>query len=232
MCGTAPCEPGTPDNPWDSDGDTIPDYNSPDSDGDTIPDSTELKIDTDGDGNLDIYDLDSDGDTIPDAEEKDLFYTTPEGVKTLCVISPDCDGDGLPDGDEVNCDPQKYPFAATNTRLSHDSDGDGGSDAAEYAAAQFAIEQNKNCEETKKCYKIPSLTQIGQFELISSPDQVICDAAVEVKDIFDFYFELPKNGPEKSDNSSSRHRFQNSTSSSISTSPARCKQKSTISKVS
>ena len=200
LCGTAPCEPGTPDNPWDSDGDTIPDYNSPDSDGDTIPDSTELKIDTDGDGNLDIYDLDSDGDTIPDAEEKDLFYTTPEGVKTLCVISPDCDGDGLPDGDEVNCDPQKYPFAATNTRLSHDSDGDGGSDAAEYAAAQFAIEQNKNCEETKKCYKIPSLTQIGQFELISSPDQVICDAAVEVKDIFDFYFELPKNGPEKSDN--------------------------------
>ena len=150
LCGTAPCEPGTPDNPWDSDGDTIPDYNSPDSDGDTIPDSTELKIDTDGDGNLDIYDLDSDGDTIPDAEEKDLFYTTPEGVKTLCVISPDCDGDGLPDGDEVNCDPQKYPFAATNTRLSHDSDGDGGSDAAEYAAAQFAIEQNKNCEETKK----------------------------------------------------------------------------------
>ena len=177
-----------------------PDYNSPDSDGDTIPDSTELKIDTDGDGNLDIYDLDSDGDTIPDAEEKDLFYTTPEGVKTLCVISPDCDGDGLPDGDEVNCDSQKYPFVATNTRLSPDSDGDGGSDAAEYAAAQFAIEQNKNCEETKKCYKIPSLTQIGQFELISSPDQVICDAAVEVKDIFDFYFELPKNGPEKSDN--------------------------------
>ena len=44
------------------------------------------------------------------------------------------------------------------------------------------------------------MTQIGHFELISSPDQVICDAAVEVKDIFDFYFELPKNGPEKSDN--------------------------------
>lgn len=201
------------EDPIDSDSDTIPDFLSLDADGNGIPDAVEglCKVNRDengdplrdDDGNIVVADSckpftlngvvvksvdgiplsDTNGDTIPDFQ------------------SYDNDGDGLPDGDEVNCDPQKYPFAATNTRLSHDSDGDGGSDAAEYAAAQFAIEQNKNCDnETKKCYKIPSLTQIGHFELISSPDQVICDAAVEVKDIFDFYFELPKNGPEKSDN--------------------------------
>ena len=201
MCGEVVCEPGTPENPWDSDGDTIPDYNDSDSDGDTIPDWSEYNVDTDGDGNLDMYDLDSDGDTIPDADEKDLVYVGEGGRTTRCVLSPDCDGDGLLDGEEIVCDPELFPGVATKTMLSPDSDADGYSDAAEYAAALYAIEYNKSdaCRVEGDCFRVMSQTEIGVYDNIERPEQLICDGVIGVKDVFDFYFELPKDGPEKTD---------------------------------
>ena len=103
-----PCAFGTPETPWDTDGDTIPDYLSTDSDGDTIPDVIESYYDSNDDGILDRYSLDSDGDTIPDGAERDaegnlLTYTSPEGIVTYCFRSRDCDGDGVPDDEEPNC---------------------------------------------------------------------------------------------------------------------------------
>ncbi len=205
MCGSEPCAAGTPEAPWDSDGDTIPDYNDPDSDGDTIPDWNELIYDTDGDGILDIYDLDSDGDTIPDSVEKDWVYVSPEGQTTRCVVSADCDGDGLLDSLEyaIACDPNIYPGAAEKPIFSPDSDNDGYSDAAEYAAAVYAIDFNQTdaCLKDGNCYTVidPNSADPKNPDLlkISNPEQLLCDEFYGVEDVFDFYFELPKGGTEQ-----------------------------------
>lgn len=200
MCGDTECEPGTPENPWDTDGDTIPDYNDTDSDGDTIPDYIESRFDTDNDGNIDIYDLDSDGDTIPDAIEKDWRYTDENGNVTECYTSQDCDGDGLLDSLEVNCDTTLYPMAKPNSIITPDADSDGNSDAAEYAAAIYAIQMNeqycKTSLDSSLCYAIDNPDGSGQM-LISKPEQLICDEFANVEDVFEFYFELPKGGPEQ-----------------------------------
>jgi large repetitive protein len=72
--------------PLDTDGDGTPDYLDLDSDNDGIPDQIEAgpdpenPVDTDGDGLPDYRDLDSDGDGKPDAVEG----------------TGDCDADGIP----------------------------------------------------------------------------------------------------------------------------------------
>ncbi len=205
MCGSEPCAAGSPEAPWDSDGDTIPDYNDPDSDGDTIPDWNEAIYDTDGDGNLDIYDLDSDGDTIPDSVEKDWVYVSPDGLTARCVVSADCDGDGLIDSLEyaISCDQTIYPNTAEKPIFSPDSDNDGYSDAAEYAAAVYAIDFNKTdaCVKDGNCYTVidPASEDVQHPNtlVISKPEQLLCDEFYGVEDVFDFYFELPKGGAEQ-----------------------------------
>ncbi len=182
-CDGEPCQIGTVDNPWDTDGDTIPDYNSADSDGDTIPDSLEgFAIDTDGDTILDRYSLDSDGDTVPDAMECSaegaLSYEL-DGVTTYCFRAQDCDYDGVLDKDEIRCDNGKYGL---NTP---DTDGDGYTDLAERIAAEYALANNEG--------------KLLDGTVITSISDLVCDSEHNVQDVFEFYFELPYGGPEKDD---------------------------------
>lgn len=179
-CNGVPCAPGTPAAPWDSDGDTVPDYLDSDSDGDTIPDLLEGYADSDNDGILDRYSLDSDGDTIPDSNERDvsgnlLRYTDERGVVTYCFQSADCDNDGVLDIDEPSCN----GVSGINTP---DTDGDGYPDATEITAGQYAIVHG-----------------LLDGSSISSIDDIVCDPNKNVKDVFDFYFELPYQGETKDD---------------------------------
>ena len=130
---------GSPENPIDCDGDTIPDYMDEDSDGDTIPDRVEgMKIvtdvyarysqDADGDGLLDkdeagedpLHPRDTDGDTIPD------------------YLDLDSDGDGLSDKWEHEHSAEGYdPYK-------EDSDGDGANDLVEFGAGTNPGDPNDN----------------------------------------------------------------------------------------
>lgn len=175
LCDGVPCEAGTPENPWDTDGDTIPDYMSPDSDGDTIPDVLEGYSDSDGDGHYDRYSLDSDGDTIPDAEEKDLTYTMPGGTKRYCFQHADCDADGVLDPHEPTCNGMS---GVTNP----DTDGDGYPDASELAAGEYAKNHG-----------------LLNGSPVSDAQALVCDPALGVQDVFEFYFELPFGGDKKDD---------------------------------
>ncbi len=179
-CGGQPCPPGSAADPWDSDGDTVPDYLDFDSDGDTIPDLYEGYADSDGDGILDRYSLDSDGDTIPDRDERGangdlLVYVSPAGVKTYCFQSKDCDGDGIPDAQEPTCG------GVSGINLP-DTDGDGFMDPSEIAAGEYA-----------------AVNGLLDGRKITRADALVCDPNLTVKDVFDFYFELPYEGEEKDD---------------------------------
>lgn len=182
-CGEMPCEAGTPENPWDSDGDTIPDYNDTDSDGDTISDEIEgVLTDTDEDKVLDRYSLDSDGDTVPDSMEAsaDGPYTyILNDVTTYCFKSIDCDYDGVLDKDEILCGSGKYGL---NTP---DTDEDGYTDLAERTAAAYALEHNGG--------------KLLDGRTIASVSDLVCDPENNVQNVFEFYFELPYGGPEKDD---------------------------------
>lgn len=178
-CGELWCEPGTAENPWDSDEDGIFDYNDADSDNDTIPDALEGDNDSDGDGVLNRYSLDSDGDTIPDNEEVDsngdpLYYIDADNKVRYCFMYSDCDGDALPDVNELMC-------GTVPGVITRDSDGDGFPDGAEYSAAKYAV-SNGLLDGTP----------------ITSEEDVVCNASIGVTDVFEFYFELPWQGKQES----------------------------------
>ena len=129
--------------PIDTDGDTIPDYQSFDNDGDGVSDEEEIvgliassddakngtfSGDCDGDGRHDpigsaAAPIDCDGDTIPDYMDADSDGDgIPDRVENRYIVtdvyarySQDADGDGMPDSDEAGEDPN-------NPR---DTDGDG-----------------------------------------------------------------------------------------------------------
>ena len=240
QCDTANnrCAQGTVQQPWDTDGDTIPDYLDFDSDGDTISDFIESQFDSDHNGIADRYSLDSDNDGIPDKDEvlkvnqdyivqvnylgydilvnghnvvKDSagnYYTydsTSHEVSPIsadqvpsntfskpllsetkyCFQSPDCDQDGLMDINEVYCD--KFGWSG----FSSDIDEDGYDDAAEYAVAIYAKNNNIELKNGKR-------TKSGSTR-ISSVEDMLCDPNINVKDIFDYYFDLPVGGFEKND---------------------------------
>ncbi len=179
-CGENWCEMGTPDNPWDSDGDTIPDYMDLDSDGDGIADRIEGSLDSDGDGVLDRYSLDSDGDGLLDSKELDengepLKFAKSDGSSVYCYRVKDCDGDSLRDSQEVYC-------VGIVSMVTVDSDGDGYQDGAEYTAAKYAMVNG---------------TLSG--EKIHSVAELICNKDRGVKDVFEFYFELPYGAAETKD---------------------------------
>lgn len=205
MCGESPCAAGTPESPWDTDGDTVPDYMDTDSDGDTVPDNEESPLDTDGDGTIDRYDLDSDNDTIPDKDEYGLVYIE-DGNTTKCIVSSDCDGDGLSDGIEFHIDCTDYSVVdasgkltslnAHSAMLTKNTDNDGYADAAEHAAAQYAIEHCKTDHQDWCSFDDPIT---GLRATISRPEDLICNAGLGVNGVFDFYFELPYEGDQKDD---------------------------------
>ncbi|MES2709712.1 MAG: hypothetical protein V4726_24145 [Verrucomicrobiota bacterium] len=113
---------GLLDNPPDSDGDGVPDFQDLDDDNDGIPDLIEDPSgngtkDTDGDGIPDVVDLDSDNDGIPDLAESGRTTGT------------DADNDGRLDGpygtDGIPDSVQGDPNGGTVNYTIKDSDGDG-----------------------------------------------------------------------------------------------------------
>ncbi len=163
----------------------VPGFMNVDSDGDGIPDVIEGLDDSDKDSILDIYSLDSDGDGIPDSVERcgqldscdaDVFAKT--NGKTYDFKNPDIDADGLRDGDEIYCE-----NISKHSRYSADVDGDNYSDAAEQAVALYAIRNNISVKGKR----------------ITSVSDLLCDPNIHVKDVFEFYFELPYQGPEDDD---------------------------------
>ena len=190
-CASADCNDdgqpdplGSPDAPFVCRG-TLPAFMNPDSDGDGIGDSYELTTDSNADGYLDIYSLDSDGDGIPDADERcgQVAGCDPSAppVKTNGLTydfkNADIDADGLRDGDEIECDNGRH------SRYFADVDDDHYGDAAEFAVAQYAIKNHVSVNGTP-------ITQVSQL---------LCDPDINVKNVFEFYFELPYQGPEDDD---------------------------------
>ncbi|MGN1073093.1 MAG: hypothetical protein ACI4VB_10385 [Bradymonadia bacterium] len=167
---------GTADSPVDCNADGVPDYMSLDSDGDGIPDAVEGTLFKNG--HYARYSTDTDGDGVPDAVEG----------KLVGGVLPDSDGDGIPDILELDSDDDgltdniEYALEAIAPcktkgmvpRVNKDTDGDGYQDAAEHAVA---------------------LASGGKY----TPAQMVCDAAVGVKSVYDFYFELPYQGEKKDD---------------------------------
>ena len=131
------CPDGGPSYPWDSDGDTVPDYRDVDSDGDTILDLIELDYDSNRDGTLDRYSLDSDGDGLLDSQEVD--ETTKEPIKNelgeYCFTLKDCDHDGLSDKAEIDCVCiiDKVEQKCPSDIAKQDTDGDSAPDVLECA---------------------------------------------------------------------------------------------------
>lgn len=173
-CGQEACAPGTAANPWDTDGDTIPDYMSKDSDGDTLPDALEGEYDSDGDTIMDRYSLDSDGDTIPDSEEGLMTYDRPNGEGLVyCYREKDCDFDGVMDSDEPVCN-------GVSGITNPDSDGDGFPDGAEIVAGIYALTHG--------------LLNGGTIDDVGA---IACNPDLKPEDVFEYYFELPYGGDQK-----------------------------------
>lgn len=128
---------GSPDNPIDCDGDTIPDYMDPDSDNDTIPDRVEGRYMI---NNLFArYNKDADGDTIPDADEAGDDPKNPrdtDGDTIPDYLDLDSDGDGLLDAWERE-------HEGYNPYL-EDTDGDGVSDLVEFGARTDPADPSDN----------------------------------------------------------------------------------------
>ena len=128
---------GTPENPIDCDGDTVPDY---------------MDLDSDGDGVLDVheamwiygkffarYSQDADGDTIPDSIE---------GVLDAFGKLRDTDGDGIPDLVDLDSDndglSDAYEMLIGTDPYNADTDGDGYSDLVEVGAGTDPLDPNDN----------------------------------------------------------------------------------------
>ena len=160
---------GTADKPVDCDKDGKPDYMDTDTDNDGIPDIEEASIYFNNWYVRYMTDIDNNG--IADGTEG---VADPDDDKIPNYLDDDNDNDGLKDSleKEIGSNPNKI-----------DTDGDGYVDASEYAAAKYAVENGVTVNGTK----------------ITSISQVINNNKIGVKDIFDFYFELPYEGEKKND---------------------------------
>ncbi|MDY7395986.1 gliding motility-associated C-terminal domain-containing protein [Aureibaculum sp. 2210JD6-5] len=111
--------------PWNSDGDTQPNFLDIDDDGDGILTSVETDTDSDGDGHPDYLDLDADDDGIPDNVEAQTTadYDNPTGNDT--------NGDGLDDAYGTGLTPVNTDGADEPDYLDDDSDNDNVPDSIE-----------------------------------------------------------------------------------------------------
>ncbi|MBQ9396585.1 MAG: hypothetical protein IJU23_13860, partial [Proteobacteria bacterium] len=180
---------GTAEKPVDCDADTIPDYMDFDSDNDGFCDDMEgvlrMNIMVNGvkRGSYSRYNADTDSDGISDAVEaagvlnvSKLGAKNKYGCYTINKVR-DSDGDGIMDLLEIDSDNDGLKDSVENNivcsnglvpRIKADTDGDGYLDPSEYAVAQSA----------------------GSGYTVS---QMVCDSKIGVKDVYDFYFELPNN---------------------------------------
>ena len=85
---------------------------------------------------------------------------------------------------------------AHSAMLTKNTDNDGYADAAEHAAAQYAIEHCKTDHQDWCSFDDPIT---GLRATISRPEDLICNAGLGVNGVFDFYFELPYEGDQKDD---------------------------------
>ncbi len=112
--------------------------------------------------------------------------------KNYCYRSIDCDRDGLSDGKEVWCN-GVWSGAIAN------ADGDAYLDAAEWAAADFAIRNHKQAHVDTEVPWIGTCTKTeSKFYAINTPADLICNPTLGVENIFDFYFELLPDDAQKS----------------------------------
>ncbi|MBQ9817991.1 MAG: hypothetical protein IJM59_11095, partial [Proteobacteria bacterium] len=168
---------GSASKPVDCDGDTVPDYMDTDSDNDGLTDAQEGMLRLASNGFLARYNSDTDGDGISDKIEGLTDDSDGDGIPNFLEV--DSDNDGLSDKDEYALESQEpCKSAGIKPRLSADADKDGFKDAAEYAVAL----------ETQKS---------GYTGTKYTPAQMICNKAIGVKNVYEFYFELPDN---KTDN--------------------------------
>ena len=180
---------GTPEKPVDCDADTVPDYMDFDSDNDGFCDDAEgvlrmnIMVNNVKRGSYARYNADTDSDSISDAVEaagvlnvSKLGAKNKYGCYTINKVH-DSDGDGIADLLEVDSDNDGLKDKVESTivcsnglipRLKADTDGDGYLDPSEYAVAQSS----------------------GSTYTVS---QMVCDSKIGVKDVYDFYFELPNN---------------------------------------
>jgi len=206
--------------PVDTDKDGTPDYRDTDSDNDGIPDGVEGTGDADGDGTANYRDTDADGDNLPDSIEcPDLPCIdydndgTPDyldgdsdndGVPDLYESNKDTDGDGIPnywdddsDGDGIadGIECPTLPCADTDGDGHYDfrdgdSDNDGLSDAQEEVCTSLGKDSRLFADTDEDGY-----TDLAEKAVGSD----LCNPAQGVKDIFEFYFVLPYQGPEQTD---------------------------------
>ncbi|MBO4351677.1 MAG: hypothetical protein J6A01_12145 [Proteobacteria bacterium] len=130
---------------------------------------------------------------LPDGSE---YYYEPVSTctdveckfRTSCYMTVDCDRDGLGDEKEVWCEGGVWSALEENT------DGDEYQDASEYAAYEYAQKDEDHRfiyirDENGKKVK----DENGDYVVyeIDSPEKLICVKDYGVKDVIDFYFELP-----------------------------------------
>lgn len=170
---------------FDCNNDTIRDSfgstsNPIDCDSDTVPDY--LDSDSDADTIKDFYEgtRDSNADGFADRYVQDSDAdTVPDSVEAGATQPPlNSDDDSTPDFQDYDSDNDGLsdnlePHCNDrDARIHFDTDNDGFSDLAEYVTAK---------------------------EAGKDPNAYICDPALKVSEFYEFYFELPANGSEKSD---------------------------------
>ena len=199
----------------DVDGDGVPNYRDLDADGDTIPDSVECPtqpcVDHDGDGTPDYLDEDSDGDGIADRYEgmKDA-----DGDGTPNYLDSDADGDGIPDCIEKagttfrDTDRDGFPDCkqpANPAAEPADTDGDGHYDFLDLDSDGDGLPDSQEviCPNLQRDGRVWADVDGDGFSDLAEQavGSKVCDPTQGVTDIpgIDFYFELPYQGPEKTD---------------------------------
>ncbi len=208
-CPELPCR--------DTDGDGVPDYRDLDSDNDGISDSLEAgsdptsPVDSDGDGTPDYRDDDADNDGILDLYEgmKDA-----DGDTIPNYLDHDSDADGIPDCIEKygkifrDTDVDGYP----DCKAPHDyatepadTDGDGHYDFLDLDADGDGLpdDQEVICPNLQRDGRVWDDVDGDGFSDLAerAVGSKVCDPTHGVTDIpgIDFYFELPYQGPEKTD---------------------------------
>ncbi len=171
-----------------------------DCNGDTIPDDAgtlEKPFDCDGDTVPDYLSTDSDGDTVEDMWE---FRSDSDGDGYYDRYEQDSDNDGLTDSQERGDGdmPARMDGALKFNFQSADIDGDGLIDGLEVDCGELGLSMytaDTDGDGALDASEYAAAVYVGR-----NPADFICNAELDVKSVFDFYFELPYGGSEQRDN--------------------------------